>query len=155
MSSKNSLKIRAKDLHLDLEGEYEYVERAYDAIRPVLMERFRASLEIELGGGPTTSEIRSRKTLPLNRVTKGAEADPDLAQHINVVICNEVYNKIHLAHANDLEQSHFSRVLDFEHVRRVYMNRSQSDRFEKFVPVGKTLWRELTSAGKAAVKGES
>lgn len=154
MSPKNGLKIRAKDLHLDLEGEFEYVERAYEAIRPVLMERFRESLEIELGLGVSNEDVASRKTLPLNRVAKN-DVDPDVAQHINVVICNEVYNKIHLAQFDDLNASPISRVIDFDRVRRMYINRSQSGDFEKFVPVGKTLWRELTSAGRAAVKGES
>lgn len=152
VTTKNGLKIRAKDLHLDLEGESEYVERAYAAIRTVLMERYRESLEITLGDEP--SDVRSRQTLPLHTVSK-SDADADLNQHVNVVICNEVYNKIHLANTDDLEASPFSRVIDFDSVRRIYLNRSQSGHFEKFVPVGKTLWRELTSAGRAAVKGES
>ncbi len=156
MAKKNALKIRAKDLHFDLEGEFEYIERAYEAVRPVLMERFRESLEIELGGTrvPSESSIQSRETLPLHSVPKG-DAESEFAKHINVVICNEVYNKIHLAKADDLEESPFSRVLNFDHVRRIYVNRSQATDFEKLIPVGKTLWRELTSAGRAAVKRES
>ena len=157
MTKKNALKIRAKDLKLDLEGEFEYIERAYEAIRPVLMERFRESLEVELafeGESPSKDSIRSRETLPLHSVPKG-DFDPDLNKHVNVVICNEVYNKIHLANSEDLAASPFSRVLEFTNVRRIYLNRSQAEHFEKFIPVGKTLWRELTTAGRAAVKRES
>lgn len=147
---KNKLRIRAKSLNLDLAGEADYVLRAYDAIHPVLLERFEESVEGVLDGPdqqvPDGSTMRMHAATP----SEAAVASPS---HLNVVICNEVYHKIHLVERERVDSSIFARSFDFENVTRVYINRSQRDAFRTVFPQGKVLWRELTAAGKAVVKG--
>jgi hypothetical protein len=158
----NKLSIRAKSLNLDLVGEPEYILRAYDAIHPVLVERFEESVE---GVLDEADDLRSSqvKTMPLHRVSEPerAEEEPEPAprapepagpHHINVVVCNEVYNKIYLVERSELKSSVFSRAIDLDAVHRIYVNRAQRERFQSFFEFGKVLWRELTTAGKAAVK---
>lgn len=166
--SENHLKIRARSLDLDLVGEAEYIVQAYDAIRGVLIERYRASIEGATVGahaeeradaGRRESAARiSRSTMRLDEVSPHETTDglPSQVhagpQHVNVVMCNEVYNKICLVERDDMRRSIFDRALALDHVHRIYINRSQQERFQGHFNLGKVLWRELTSAGKAAVK---
>lgn len=146
MSRKNHLRIRAAHLDLDLKGEPEYVERAYLAIRPVLLERYRESLMV-----PTA--IRETNENPAIAVTqKLPSVEEPEPRVVNLVLCNEVYNKIHVIERDGFEQSLLSRVLKFDGIRRIYINRSQETDFESNFTFGKVLWRELTSAGREAVK---
>jgi hypothetical protein len=151
---KNRLSIRAKSLNLDLVGESEYIIRAYDAIHPVLVERFEESVE---GVLDETSPRRSEMdTMPMHRVVESPTRDPlpEAAgpNHVNVVVCNEVYNKIYLVSRDELSSTVFGNALDMDAVRRVFVNRSQRDQFQGFFKFGKVLWRELTAAGKEAVQ---
>lgn len=146
----NKLRIRAKSLNLDLSGEPEYILRAYDAIRPVLVERFVESVDLVLDDA-ASSVPTGRRTLEMHAPVAAREA-PTRREHINVVVCNEVYNKIHLADRDELSESPFGQVIEMGEVRRIFLNRSQAARFREFFKFGKVLWRELTVAGKAVVK---
>lgn len=155
----NKLKIRAKSLNLDLVGEPEYILRAYDAIHPVLVERFEESVEGVLDE-PVVEHRAHAKTIPMHTpVTEqdlrkeGSTLPEESPQHLNLVVCNEVYNKIYLVDREELAGSMFSRAIDMDAVNRIYVNRSQRERFRSFFRFGKVLWRELTTAGKAVVKG--
>lgn len=134
----NRLRIRAESLDLNFEGEPEYVQRAYEAVRVVLMDRFRSSLQLNV-----------EQPMPTGAYPV---APASSRQHINVVLCNDVYNKIYLVGRDEVATTIFANVLDMNAVNRVYINRSQQKKFEKFFKLGKVLWRELTTAGKAAVK---
>lgn len=153
----NRLRIRAKSLELDLSGDADYVLRAYDAVHTVLMERFVESVEgvLEEAATPATPPsstlaAEGSRTIPMHKPYEPTLEDP---QHLNVVVCNEVYNKIYLVEAACVQRSPFARAIDFSNVRRVYINRTQRVEFAPFVETGKVLWRELTTAGKAVVKG--
>lgn len=145
---KNRLRIRAKSLNLDLVGEGEYIMRAYDAIHPVLVERFVESVEQILDEPEESLAPELSETIPMHR-----PVDPQRLPHMNVVVCNEVYNKIYLVDRDELRNTIFRDVIDLDAVGRIYINRSQRDRFRGFIRFGKVLWRELTSAGRAVVKG--
>ena len=151
----NRLRIRAKSLNLDLVGEAEYIMRAYDAIHPVLVERFEESIEGVLeqtDEAPPSDPLA--QTIPMHRAVDPTKLrSGELPQHINVVICNEVYNKIYLVDRNDIRTTAFRRIVDFDAVHRIYVNRAQREQFRGLFELGKVLWRELTSAGKAVVKG--
>ena len=160
--SQNRLRIRANALNLDLVGETEYIVRAYDAIQSLLIERFRESIEDVLDDEPPgfAEPPKPRdplaQTIPMHKAVdpkKLPTADDPGPQHVNVVVCNEVYNKIYLVDRDQLEAVPITRVLNLAVVDRVYINRSQRDRFFELVKPGKVLWRELTSAGRAVVKG--
>lgn len=146
----NKLRIRAKSLNLDLSGEPEYILRAYDAIRPVLLERFVESVDRVLEESSAEAPT-SRRTLEMHAPAAARETSRR-REHINVVVCNAVYNKIHLADREELSESPFGQVIEMDEVRRIFLNRSQAGRFREFFRFGKVLWRELTVAGKAVVK---
>ena len=160
----NKLRIRAKSLNLDLVGEAEYSLRAYDAIHPVLVERFEESVQgvlddpTEFRSEPASETVRRpsmSKTIPMHKPVdpQSLSEGSGGSHHINVVVCNEVYNKIYLVDREEIRISLFDKVLDLDRVNRIYINRSQRERFRGFFKFGKVLWRELTSAGKAVVKG--
>ena len=154
----NRLLIRAKSLDLDLAGEADYVLRAYDAVHTVLLERFVESVEgvLEENRGvadpPPDADAMSR-TIPMHKAYDPNNLEVAERQHLNVVVCNEVYNKIYLLEVGEASKTPFARVIDFSKVKRVYINRTQRDDFTPFIKLGKVLWRELTTAGKAVVKG--
>lgn len=146
MSHRNHLKIHAAHLDLDLRGEAEYVERAYAAIRPVLMERYRESL-LAPGAIRETSELES---IPRPaKAVKRAEPEPKI---VNVVMCGEVYNKVFISERDRFDEGLLGRALSFDGLRRIYVNRSQESSFSKDFKFEKVLWRELTAAGRQAVK---
>ena len=135
--ARNRLKIHAKSLDLDFEGEAEYVTRAYEAVRTVLMERFQDSLELNV------DDILATGQYPV--------APSKSREHVNIVVCNDVYNKIYLLSRDEISDTAFAKFIDMNQINRVYINRAQQDSFEKYFDFGKVLWRELTAAGKAAV----
>lgn len=147
----NRLRIRAKSLELDLSGDADYVLRAYDAVHTVLLERFAESVEGVLSDPlPDGAEATSR-TIPMHKPYEPTVTSEP--QHINVVVCNEVYNKIYLVEEEAIRSTPLARAVDFSNVHRLYINRAQRDDFAPFVDAGKVLWRELTTAGRAVVKG--
>lgn len=151
----NRLRIRAKSLNLDLVGEAEYITRAYDAIHTLLLERFQESVEGVLEEDVDAPPARDpmAETIPMHQAVDPKMLQTGRPQHINVVVCNEVYNKIYLVDRDELSSTIFSRVLHLPAVNRIYINRSQREGFREFFKFGKVLWRELTAAGKAVVKG--
>ena len=136
----NSLKITTGDTEFSLEGDVEYVERAYAAVRELMLERFVEAIHAQPEEPP-----KLRQTMPMAQVM---EDHP----HMSVITCNEVYHKIHLVDREVLENSDFSRAIEFKGVARVYINRDQQDHFREYFPFGKVLWRELTSAGRNAIR---
>lgn len=147
MSRKNHLRISAKHLDLDLRGETEYVERAYDAIRSVLLEHYRDSL-LEPNATRETSELPA---ISQEQARKSFQSDPE-ARVVNLVLCNEVYNKIYLVESDEFDHGVLGKAFRFEEVRRIHVNQSQQAGFKPTFKFGKVLWRELTAAGRNAVR---
>lgn len=137
----NRLKITTGDIEFTLEGDTDYVERAYAAVRDIMLERFVEAIH----AGPPPEPDTIRTTMPMNQIS-------DENTQVSIISCNEVYHKIHLVDRVLLEKSEFSRIVDFKGVGRVYVNREQQERFKGYFPFGKVLWRELTSAGRAAIR---
>lgn len=147
MSRKNHLRISAKHLDLDLRGETEYVERAYNAIRSVLLDHYRDSL-LEPNATRDTSEL---PTITPEQARKSFQSDPE-ARVVNLVLCNEVYNKVYLVESDEFDKGVLGPTFKFEEIRRIYVNQSQQTAFNTSFKFGKVLWRELTAAGRNAVR---
>lgn len=147
MSRKNHLRISAKHLDLDLRGETEYVERAYNAIRSVLLDHYRDSL-LEPNATRDTSEL---PTITPEQARKSFQSDPE-ARVVNLVLCNEVYNKVYLVESDEFDKGVLGPTFKFEEIRRIYVNQSQQTAFNASFKFGKVLWRELTAAGRNAVR---
>lgn len=147
--SDNKLSIRTKDLDIELDGEAAEVRRAYRTLRPQLIEQFYQ----------TMIERRGPRNRTLELPTVGDSADdttetdrPDEDEHfINLVICEDIYNKMYLLDERLFRKSFLSKMLHGTGVRRIYVDAALEPRLRDSVNLGSTLWRELTAAGRAAV----
>lgn len=153
MSGKNVLKIKAQSLDLELKGESEYIEQAYRAIREVLMERFRESIEANrLNQQPPAAVERATEELPVitpDQMRAHKSAEP---RNVHLALCDEVYNKIYLVDGQTGISGALGKVLDTNHVSRIYINRTQEAAFRGMLKFERVLWRELTAAGRDAVR---
>lgn len=163
----NKLRIRAEALKLDLTGDTTYIAQAYDALQPLLMERFRQSIKstdppnvlLDEDTSPMRTTMQLHNPAPPDATTKpditvktGPAAASDDVNHVKVAISNDVYRKIYLIGADTLERSVLAKAFDLTKIHRIHVNRSQQDRFAELLGGGKLLWRELTEKGRAAVK---
>lgn len=151
MSEKNVLRIKAHALDLELKGEPEYIEEAYRAIREVLMDRFRESLDARSDVDAIEPE-RPTEDLPVITPEQLREHKRSEPRHLHLVMCDEVYNKVYLINGEDGIPEGLRKVLDIENISRIYMNRRDQEDFAEFLTFDRVLWRELTSAGRDAVR---
>lgn len=151
MTSNNVLRIKAHALDLELKGDPEYIEMAYRAVRSVLMERFRESLE----------DNEARANAPVERATEELPVitQEELRQHraaepknVHLALCDEVYNKVYLVDGKTGISGALGKVLVTDHISRIYINRSQQEHFTTMLKFERVLWRELTSAGRDVVR---
>lgn len=152
MSGKNVLKIKAQALDLELKGESEYIEQAYRAIREVLMDRFRESIEAHRRSQEPVEPERSTEELPVitpEQIRAHKKSEP---RNVHLALCDEVYNKIYMLDGQSGISGALGKILDTEHISRIYINRSQEDGFRNVLKFERVLWRELTSAGRDAVR---
>lgn len=163
--SQNNLKIEAQSLDLELTGEADYVIRAYEAIRPVLLERFEDTLIEEEHRSPGTSRSKSKKpsesrgnTAPLHQVdgvTQHVAAGRELTRfHLQFVVCTELYYRVAALTRDEFRNSIFGEVLEPKAISKLYVAEDAAESMRDQIEFGKTLWRELTKAGKAAIHGD-
>ncbi len=144
----NKLSIRTQDLDLDLEGEAKEVRRAYRALRPQLIEQFYQTMIERRGPKDRTLELPAVE----GSLAETTEVDGDDDDHfINLVICEDIYNKMYLLDEQLFRKSFLNEVLRGTSVRRIYVDAALEPRLRDSVSLGSTLWRELTAAGKVAV----
>lgn len=151
MADKNVLKIKAHALDLELKGEPEYVEEAYRAVREVLMDRFRESLQAR----PAVDELkpeRPTEDVPVITPEQLREHQRSEPRHLHLVMCDEVYNKVYLINGEEGIADGFRETLNIGKVSRIYINRKDQDEFAKLLKFDRVLWRELTTAGRDAVR---
>ncbi len=151
MTEKNMLKIKAHALDLELKGEPEYIEEAYRAVREVLMDRFRESLEARSDVDAMQPE-RPTEDLPVITPEQLKEHQSSEPRHLHLVMCDEVYNKVFLINGEDGIAEGLRKVLDINNISRIYINRKDQDNFSELLTFDRVLWRELTSAGRDAVR---
>ena len=158
--SQNRLKIQAQNLDLELTGDTEYVADAYEAIREVIVARFEQTLR--RGGEPGQSPRGEGAGGPARRITRPLYRIDGVSQQISpgptrlrLVVCNDLYHKVTVLSREDLEASVFGQVLDTSRLESIFVNEADVPLFEKELPVGKTLWRELTESGRKMVKGNT
>lgn len=148
--SDNKLAIRTRGLDLNLEGEAGEVRRAYKALRGQLIEQFYRTMIARRGPDDHTLELP---------VVDASLAEDTIAEHdesqdehfVNVIVCEDIYNKMYLLDRQRFDDSFLSDYLRGSQLRRIYVDADVEDRLREQVDVGSTLWRELTAAGKAAV----
>lgn len=163
--SQNRLKIQAQNLDLELTGDAAYVGEAYEAIRDVIVTRFEQTLRqaqrgegegsAQEGGKGTSGGGRRRITRPLYRIDGVSKQISPGPTRLRLVVCNDLYHKVAVLRREELEASVFGEVLDSTKLESVFINEAEVPVLERELPVGKTLWRELTATGRRMVKGDS
>lgn len=173
--SENRLNIKAHSLELELTGEADYVVEAYEAIRGVVIRRFEETIdEIEAEDERAREKRKSAKkgqnirhddsisantTNPLFRIDslkQHVAAGRELTTyHLQFVVCTELYNRIAALPRDEFDDSIFGKSIKAEAITKVYLDESAAGGLRDRIEFGKTLWRELTTAGKAAIHGDS
>jgi hypothetical protein len=150
MSSDNTLKITTDGLDLELDGDRDYIERAYLSMRRVLTEQFFETMRNNPQAGRETVEMQaaSRDAIDEGPIPGAAASDE---RFINVVVSEEVYNKLYMLEEERLQKSILGRLLSLEGIKRIYLDENVERLFREGIDLGDTLWRELTNAGKAAI----
>jgi hypothetical protein len=141
-TQKNVLRIDAKSLQVELSGDESYVIAAYEALRPVLVKSYRESLH---GPRRVTEKIAAVGSSP-------ASIHVAERTHFFAIWFSSIYHKVLMVRIDDMKPCPLSCELDFSKISRLYVDRENRDRIPGF-PKGKVLWRELTEAGKSAMRG--
>ncbi len=162
--SDSQLKIKAESMDLELSGDPDYVEDAYEAMRSVVMERFYQTL---VKRESAVADVRSnadekmdpKGTDPhfqidglLQQVAAGREL---IKARLQLVVCTDMYHRVAALSRNDFRKSIFGELFDPEILSKIYLSEEAGAQLKDQIEFGHTLWRELTKAGKAVVHGDS
>ncbi|MGM0555884.1 MAG: hypothetical protein ACQEVA_05870 [Myxococcota bacterium] len=150
MSSDNKLKINTDSLDLELDGDRDYIERAYLSMRRVLTEQFLETMRANPQDGRDTVELDAQSREPLDQGPLPGEPGED-ERFINVVVSEDIYNKLYMLEEERLQKSILGRFLSLNGIKRIYLDENVERLFRQGIDLGDTLWRELTNAGKAAI----
>ena len=164
----NTLKIDGESFELSLEGDAEYIEASYEALRPVLTaqfkERFKETDESSSSSNRRKSTQRRRSNVPettdplfrLDAVEQQVAAGKELAEiRLQLVVCTDMYRRVAALGRDDFRSSIFGQVFEADALNAVIVNQDSADSLKQHIEFGETLWRELTEAGKKAVHGDS
>lgn len=163
---QNTLKIKANSMDLELSGDADYVRDAYEAIREVVQLRFQQTLKEghRQEEALQTRERQRRITKPLFKsegISRPVEISPPRAsrklaeEHIRLAVCGDLYHKISVLSRQDFRESIFDRSLSIDKIDHIFIDEDDADLLSEQFEVGRTLWRELTAAGRAMVQGNS
>jgi hypothetical protein len=161
---KNTLKIEASALKLELSGDQATVSQAYEMTRELLIRCFEEQFS-RMEQQADLHTTRPLHVVPMPLVSPASEAPavndaakhwkPSPAQnvtHINIVLASEFYNKVCVLDRVEFDTSILNKILHFDRIDRLYIRHEQYDTFTQHFTIGKVLWRELTANGKAAVR---
>lgn len=148
---ENRLRIRAGSLDMEFNGDADYVERAYEATRKILLECFRQCLREHAPVDEKSSESTKSSTQLLFNIDK-EDIKPVENGHANVILIGDLYHKICLLERDKFDKSILRNIFVFEAIEDIYVPIDQSDRFRETLKFGKVLWRELTTRGREAVR---
>ncbi len=143
---ENTLVIRTRGLDVELDGDAAAVRRAYRALRAQLVEHYFDTMAAQRPASRAPAP-------PVRGLGEASRPRDDSAEEhfINLVVCEDIYHKMYLVDEFRFAKGFLSRALRGSELRRIYVHADVEDRVRERLDVGKTLWRELTAAGKAAV----
>jgi hypothetical protein len=137
----NSLRIEGKRFALELEGDAEFINTAYDAVRDSIISRLRTTVTGQFTAfGQTLAPEADRNDT--------VETDDPAGGYVWVYVCHALYRKVHVVSRAGLQQTPITQVLDPFSVARIYVDRKDLIAVSAIVGSGKTLWSELTEEGR-------
>ncbi len=163
--SDNRLKIEAGSLDLELTGDADYIIEAYEAIRTVAMQCFEETLHTQREDD-SLDQTEEWKPAPKKKGTDPHFSVDGLRQQVaagrelvkvrlKFVVCTEMYERVAALSRDDFRESIFGTVVNPDALARVYLSEPAAENLEDQLEFDETLWRKLTAAGKAAIRGES
>lgn len=161
----NRLKIDAAQLKIEFSGNAEDIKRGYEMTRELLINHFQERLRQaeEEERERQRAEARASQRKPITRRMHASAPAPDKhwtpppvdePMHLSIAISSDFYNKICVLERSEFEESILGQVLDFDGINRLFIRSEQQDAFKNHFSIGKVLWRELTSNGRAKVRNE-
>lgn len=145
MSNACTLMIRTSTLRVHLEGDPDFVRAAYAGLRRELLFRLVEESRGLLGRGAGQALPSSA---PVEADTR-RQTGPDF---VWVYRCTDLYNKVHVVERRVLAGGDLGRFVDISQLKRVFVESGSPGLFEGLVPVGKTLWSELTALGRQRLR---
>ena len=133
----NRLHIKGEHFEAHLSGDSRYVTRAYDALRPLLIDYVEACMLDAQGGRSGEFD------LPTGAGKKA----------LNVVVCHDFYRKTYVADRAAVSKAPLFAHLDTTMLRAVHVERDIRHSIVRALSLDRPLWSELTPTGAAAVSG--
>jgi hypothetical protein len=144
MSSPCTLRLRSDNVKVEFEGEADFVRSCYELIRPKLLEHLTRGLPSTPAAPSSDDENAVVKPVPTRRTPA----------YVWVLRCNELYYKVSVVERNLLRQSLLGRYLHPGRLARIIVQSDQAEQLHFLVPAGKTLWSELTPAGREQLQSD-
>ena len=156
---RNYLRISSEAFSLELEGDPNFILETYDNVREDVLRRLIKLLQ---EAPATIPRPQSAPTEHLDLPVADPPHDPHESSRIRaanaknyvwVYVTHEIYNKVYVVDLPNFMTSPFSRFLDGQRLRKMYINREHRDLLGPLLETGKTLWSELTEKGREQLGG--
>ena len=139
----NHLSVKTSTVQFSVSGDTEFIEQSYEAVRTLILERFVDATKVARQTQPSP---------PMNTDVNLAADFSEEVTHISFIACNDIYRKVYFVTPAELSETPFGQSIDFVGVQNIYFDRELQPEFEKHITLGKALWRELTTAGRTAIR---
>ena len=136
---KAKLKIKTDDFTLDLEGDSEFILSAYISVRDEIVRRLNHKIKPPAPKKPDKFDGKFSGRSPYENPQE---------DYLWVYSCHDIYNKVYVINRANLESSYLSRLIDIKRVKKIFIERDQSELLSSVLSEGKTLWSELTPVGR-------
>lgn len=130
---ESRIRIQADGLSLELQGDPDHVERAYEAVRPVLLARLR-----EIVGPAGTVDEAQPIRVP----------DGEGRKHLRVAITHDLYRRMHAVERTSAAGMPLFRPVDPARLKEVFIERVARDAATRAADLGRPLWSEV--AGRSS-----
>lgn len=153
-SEDNSLRIETDSLDVVLRGSAADVARAYQALRPLVVERLESTLDDEIERSDQQFRLADDATAPLHRPPEHDSGPGDEAGVVQVVFVRDSHTKAYVVEVAELEDSPLGGSISPTAIRRIYTDTSAETLFDDLA-LGETVWRELTAEGQYRVERQA
>lgn len=144
-----TLFIRTEKFKLELEGTADFVRASYRAVRDQVLSHLEDTLEpLTQTPAAQTDHQRTPHKVP------EPPAESSSNEYVWAYRCGRLYNKVHVIQRTALVDNGLARLINPWRLARIYFETEDTNAFAKLLPVGKTLWSELTALGRRRLRQE-
>ncbi len=132
--------LRLPGFRIEMSGQKHFVEELYRTINRDFTPLIEAAARGEISNAQTTQP----------------HDDPEASRRSGyawLYLCTAYFNKVYVMENSRLEASILGRFVDFERIRRVYVDHENSPLLTGMNDADRTLFAEFTEEGRAALRG--